>query len=175
MIVKRKLYSVMDEVKEKSSFIEKEKEFGRPFLGRRPLINNLSSGTIGGSGFMGSNVQRPKIAPKLDNPSTNTNTNINTNSNKRNTVVSKPPVANVNSRLKSLDETINFNLGLGGNNKSKSNWGNKFKTGVKTTVSRVGNGVKTTASGIGNTLAVTGLGLGAGVAMSMASSGENDD
>ena len=134
----------MGEVKKKSSsFIEKEKEFGKPFLGRRPLIN--SHGSKGGPGFMGSNVQRPKVTPKLNNPT-----------------VSNPPVADVNSRLKSLDETINYNLG--GNNKSKSNWGNKFKTGVKTTV-----------SGVGGTLAITGLGLGSGVAMSMASSGGNND
>lgn len=136
----------MDEIKEKSpSFIKKEKEFSRPFLGRRPLINSSIGKTKSGPGFMGSNLQRPKVAPKLNNPT-----------------VSKSPVADVNSRLKSLDETINYNLG--GNNKSKSNWGNKFKTGVKTAV-----------SGVGNTLAITGLGLGSGVAMSMASSGENND
>lgn len=134
----------MGEAKKKSSFIEKEKEFGRSFLGRRPLINSFR-GAKGGPGFMGSNIQRPKVTPKLNNPT-----------------VSKPPVADVNSRLKSLDETINYNLGK--NNKSKNNWGNKFKTGVKTTV-----------SGIGGTLAVTGLGLGSGVAMSMASSGGNND
>lgn len=132
----------MGEVKKKkTSFIEKEKEFGRPFLGRRPLINSFRSG--GGSGFMGSSVQRLK----LNNPT-----------------ISKSPVADVNTRLKSLDETINYNLGGSNKSTSKSNWGNKFKTGVKTTV-----------SGVGNTLAVTGLGLGSGVAMSMASSGGNND
>ena len=146
MIIKRKLYSVTDEIKEKSSsFIKREKEFSRPFLGRRPLINSPIRRTKVGPGFMGSNVQRPKVAPKLDN-----------------STVSKPPVVDANSRLKSLDETINYNLG--GNNKSKSNWGNKFKTGAKTTV-----------SGIGNTLATTGLGLGTGVAISMASSGGGND
>ena len=135
----------MGETKEESSsFVEKEKEFGRPFLGRRPLINSFKGGS--GPGFMGSNVQRLKVAPKLNNPTVN-----------------KSPVADVNTRLKSLDETINYNLGSN-KSTSKSNWGNKFKTGVKTTV-----------SGVGNTLAVTGLGLGSGVAMSMASSGGNND